>query len=217
MGSQPSVQNLVFVVLGVALGVAGLSFARSLLETESAAAVQPGDNAVSSELNQRLVLLEKAIHDLDQSIATLAEFATPMTRAEQLDDYPRTAVVTPADGAPTTDRIPIRALPNPEKLDWAEHINSSLARVLVEYGLTPYDRGVDRILPEAARKIREEISEQERLDKELNEVRYPNLGPGDPRNLEYDQARWETWKSHQARTDKIVASFREQVRKLALK
>lgn len=212
-----SMRNVALVGLGVLLGVVALYVPQVVWETEPEVAVGPGDTVVSSEVNRRLVLLEKAIRDLDQSIATLAELGTPGTRVEQLDNFPRAVVVTPADGALTTDRVPIQALPDPEKVDWAKVIHPSLARTLVEYGLTPYDRGVNRILPEAARKMREEIIEKERLDKELNEVRYPNLGLGDPRHLEYDQARSEIWKSHKARTDEIVASFREQVRKLALK
>ena len=213
-----SIRGVALVGLGVLLGVVALYVPSLISETDPEVAVRPGDTEVSSELNRRMVLLEESIRELNQSIALLVESPALAYRVEPTDASAQGAELAPADGAPTTDRIPIRALPDPEKLDWAEHIHPSLARVLVEYGLTPYGRGVDRILPEAARQMREATSEWLRLLTELNERRYPNLERNHPLNLEYYQhARSEIDGSLNAGKKEVVASFREQVQKLALK
>lgn len=218
MGNQPSVKNLVFVVLGVALGVAGLSAARTMLETESAAAVRPGDSGLPPEFSRRMRLLEEAIRELNQSIALLLEFPALSTRSEPSDASTQGADVAPADGMPATKRVEIRTPPDPRNMDWSTAVSSPLRDALVEYGLTPYDPGVNRILPKAAREMREAKAEEKRLMTDLRERRLPGVNTtSDPRYPEFDKARSEIQQSHKARTDEIVASFREQVRKLVLK
>lgn len=108
------------------------------------------------ELKQNLGDLSKAVSELTESIRTVRPFSTGQRSLKKERDI----TARPDPGGNT------KALK--ASTGWAQVLNSSLARALIENGKTPYDPGVSPLLADAAQMLRDAESQ---LSKANNENR----------------------------------------------
>lgn len=206
-------RNVALVAIGVLLGWAAYYVAFPSPGSAQQEAVRPatGDPQTSVELARRMAALEQAIRELNESMALLAEsrgLAAPVAPVEAA------LVERPAEQTPGPTRVPVPVQPDPGMFDWTKLVDASLATVLVENGLTPFDKGVNRILPDAARQVREVSAEWKRTKQEAEQC-YLVM----PReSVDWDRARKELEEFEgvrNARIAEIAEAFRSQVRELA--
>ena len=203
-------RSVAYVGLGLVLGVATLYIVLSMQEAQPEN--PPSDTtAAPSELGQRLERLEEAIRDLNRSITLLKDSGSAEARAWPSIPAPRDVCSPTADEAETSTR---EAVPVPVEIashGWTTVIDPSLAGVLVEHGLTPFDGGVGQILPEAARQMREAIAVRERQMEERRQHYSDVTSTSDLRYPEWKQAGEVIQRAHKQRIEQLLESFRERV------
>ncbi len=185
----------------------------------SAVIVSSGDRG-QEELGERLDRLEAAIGELRTAVQALAA-AIPADResltardplpADPWDHEPeRVAALIPVEPAPPRRAADSAACP------WTEYLPRALAQVLVEHGLSPFDPGVDRILPGAVQQTRE-------VTRAANEQASPlsqhlkNIKQSDPLNEETRQALHDIMEARDRECLKIAEAFRAEIAAFARK
>ena len=98
---------------------------------------------------------------------------------------------------------------------WAEVLDESLARRLVECGLTPYDRGVPALLVKASQDLRDARNRRsESLDK--LKQRYPQVKTrGSPSYQAYKVESNAICQQNDEEVSKILETFRTSLLQLA--
>jgi hypothetical protein len=164
------------------------------------------------DLSERMDRLDGAIRMLSDSIECLSVRPAQVVREIAPSDAPGDEAERATEGEPLIqERSPLAS-----NAGWVEYLPRPLAEVLVAHGMTPFDRGVDRVLPGPVGKYKE--ADRARgsgiadLRKSYPDVRstaserYPEL-----KTLE--DGIHGTWRNT---TASIVAEFEAEVKKLAL-
>lgn len=209
-------------VVGLALGIALVM----LVEMMGDSAETEGQIADPS-VGQSLVSIEKSLSSIDESLQVvcreLADFnyssgvtyIQPTDEAEGEDGDDATSTRKTVVPIPTETRV--RHVNNKIATNWVEVIDKKLAKELVEFGLTPYDKGVGILLRRAVGELRE-VNNQTSKRLEEHEERWPGTtafkSRDDPAYIRKAAERQEITQKQNDERKVVLESFRESLEQL---
>ncbi len=174
-------------------------------------------NADVEAINERLSSLEDSLSFMSQTLEKMNGKLSQLSVASaNLDSSSSPA---PADKG---NRVPIpagtvkRDEPVEGKKNWMDFVDGSIAKALVEYGLTPYDRDVPPLVRRASDCLREIESECGKMRHAFNEkwAGVEFAGEDDPAKSQF-RAEWNApseWRRKERAL--ILESFRASLAEL---
>lgn len=217
-------KGLVLLSIGVLLGALGFALTsdRGSLADEHAG----NDHGVSdtAALEERLIRLEDAVRSLEKANdasrrATLAHSEGRVNFAPGVEPEPG----SPADPERTTAEPesgraaragPMQTIEDLKHLGWMDVVPRKLCEILVEHGMTPFDRGVREFLPQAAERYRTVVEEHSRESVILRKQQ-KGLSRTDPSYQELSQRLRNLTTSRDQVMQEILTAFRARLRELA--